>query len=232
MLDIAKKLSEQDLLIRLYSVPNASDADANDVQYQLICWVPFQRKVASENDDTIQVIGNIDRVIADTEIMNIIENTLRKDVDTFLDMKTLNTVYNNLLGNEEKFHCNYKKCIKSLILQKVNDVQFSRPKSRREAEIICSEAKRDQAIDKYMKAPDAYNEIFAAGSLIRRDILNKNKWKFTGSYDYYEIPTSLEILLKWTITGLKDTVDLNAKKKNNVYVTIKNISEITMTSTK
>ena len=43
MLDIAKKLSDQDLLIRSYSVPNASDAVANDVQYHLICWVQFRQ---------------------------------------------------------------------------------------------------------------------------------------------------------------------------------------------
>ena len=108
MLNIAKKLSEQDLLVGLYSVANASDAVANDVQYHLICWVQFQRKLASENDDTMQVINNIDRVIADTEIINIVENALRKDVETFLDTKTLNTAYNNLLGNQEKFHCDCK----------------------------------------------------------------------------------------------------------------------------
>ena len=59
MLDTAKKLYEQDLLIRLYSVPNASGVVANDVQYHLICWVHFQRNVSSENDGTIQVIDNI-----------------------------------------------------------------------------------------------------------------------------------------------------------------------------
>ena len=102
MLNIAKKLSEQDLLIRLYSVANASDAVANDVQYYLLCWVQFQRKFASENDDTI------DRVIEGIEIINIVENALRKDAEIFLDTKTLNIAYNNLLGNEEKFHCNCK----------------------------------------------------------------------------------------------------------------------------
>ena len=63
----------------------------------------FQRKVASENDDTIQVINNIDSVKADTEIINIVENALRKDFDTFLDMKTLNTAYNNLLRMKKIF---------------------------------------------------------------------------------------------------------------------------------
>ena len=72
-----------------------------------------------------------------------------------------------------------------------------------------------------MNALDTYNKIFAAASLVRCDILNKNRWKFTGSYDDYKIPTSLEQLLKWVIIGLKNTVDLNTKKKKNVDVTIK-----------
>ena len=100
--------------MRLYSVPNASETVANDMQCHLIYWVQFQRKIATENDDTIQV--TIDRLIADFEIINIAENALRKDVYTFLDMKTLNKAYNNLLGNEKKNHCNYKKYIKSIIL--------------------------------------------------------------------------------------------------------------------
>ena len=47
-----------------------------------------------------------------------------------------------------------------------------------------------------MNAPDTYSEIFAAASLIRRDILNKIRWKFTASFDDNEIPTSLEQLSK------------------------------------
>ena len=76
--------------------------------YNTICWVQFQRKVASKNDDTIQVVHNVDRVIADIDIINIVENPLRKNVNNFLDMKTLHTAYNNSLGNEEKFHCTTK----------------------------------------------------------------------------------------------------------------------------
>ena len=57
-----------------------------------------------------------------------------------------------------------------------------------------------------MNAPDTYNKSLVAASLIRHDILNKNRWKFT--------------------------VSLNAKKKKNVDVQTKNISEIVITSTK
>ena len=41
----------------------------------------------------------LDRVIADIEIINIVENALRKDVDTFLDMKPLTLFY--LGGGQE-----------------------------------------------------------------------------------------------------------------------------------
>ena len=97
---------------------------------------------------------------------------------------------------------------------------------------MCSEVKLDQAIDQYMNAPDTYSKIFAAASLIRRYILNKNRWKFIGSYDDDETPTSLKQLLKRIIISLMDTVDLNTKKKKDVNVTIKNISKIIITSTK
>ena len=63
-----------------------------------------------------------------------------------------------------------------------------------------------------MNAPDTYNEIYAVASLIRRDILNKNRSKLTVSYDNYEIPTSIEQLLRWIMIGLKDTFGMNAKK--------------------
>ena len=112
MLDIAKKISEKDLLIRLYLVLNASDAIADGVQYHLICWAQFQRKLPSENDDTIQVIDNIGTIIADIKTIHFIENTLKKDVHTFSDMKIFKYRINILSGFEEKFHCNYKKYIK------------------------------------------------------------------------------------------------------------------------
>ena len=108
MLDIAKKLSEQDLLICLRLAPNVSDVVANDVQYHLICWMHFQKKVASENDDTIQFTDNKGRLIADIDIINIVQNALGKDADIFLDMKTLNRAYSNSLGTKKNFNVTLK----------------------------------------------------------------------------------------------------------------------------
>ena len=55
----------------MYSVPNVLEVFANDVQYHLICWMHFQREVASEYDDTKQVIDLIHGLIADNHVINI-----------------------------------------------------------------------------------------------------------------------------------------------------------------
>ena len=49
------------------------------------------------------------------------------------------------------------------------------------------------------------------------------RWKFTGNYDN-KILTSLELLSKWTIIGLKDTVDLNAKDKKKSTILKKQVN--------
>lgn len=113
-----------------------------------------------------------------------------------------------------------------------NDVQSSRQMSRRETEIICWEAKLYQVMNQYLNAPDTYNETSAAASSIRSNILDKNRWKFARSYGGAEILTSFRQHLKWIITGAKDTLDLNAKKKKNMDETNTNIREIIITSTK
>ena len=43
-LDVAKKLVDPSLFLRQNTIPNASDAIANDVQYNLTCWVYVKRQ--------------------------------------------------------------------------------------------------------------------------------------------------------------------------------------------
>lgn len=49
MLEVAKQLSDRAFFLRLHTIPNASDAVANDVQYHLTCWVLVQRSVISSS---------------------------------------------------------------------------------------------------------------------------------------------------------------------------------------
>jgi hypothetical protein len=47
MVSIAGKLEDRSFLLRLNTIPNCTDAVANDVQYHQICWVYAQREAES-----------------------------------------------------------------------------------------------------------------------------------------------------------------------------------------
>ena len=104
MLAVAKKLEYKLLFLRLNQIPNAEDAIANDVQYHRMCWVLAQRKANIEASSP-QELEDINRVVADIEIINMVEGFLQNSSDIVLDMKSLNFAYNNML---EETHVNYK----------------------------------------------------------------------------------------------------------------------------
>lgn len=129
MLYVAEKLQDTALLVRLNNIPSASDAvasDAVDVQYHRKCWVAAQRK-ANVEDSQSQELEDINRIVADIEIQNIVENKLKESAENVLDMKSLNVTYNNLLGTND---INYKRYLKELLLENVPGVRFVRPPSR------------------------------------------------------------------------------------------------------
>ena len=71
MLEVAEKLTDRSFFLCLNSIPNASDAIANEVQYHLDCWVVAQRN-ANSFSTTIQEIEDINRVLADIEIVELV----------------------------------------------------------------------------------------------------------------------------------------------------------------
>ena len=107
ILDVAKCFSKKDFFLRLNTIPLAEDAIANDVECHLKCWVAVQREIQNDilNDkDKIQELEEVNRVIADIEIVEIV----RESVNSYnvIDMYTVNLTYNALLKNEEEI--NYK----------------------------------------------------------------------------------------------------------------------------
>ena len=232
MLENAQILQEEELLLRLNNVPNAADAVANDVQYHLLCWTNFKKralKKSAEFEGCNQEINDPEKILADIEIINIVNCMVRGN--EFLDMNIVNMTYNNLLGSTES-HINYKRYLKGLLQENVQDISFSRSKSRRDPEVICSNASKDRAVDSFRCIPDEYNQLFEAAKTVRDDILKSPKWTFTGDYTGFEAPTSLTALLKWIIIGPKVGIDLCPKRKVAVDTSVRNLAEILMNSVK
>ena len=233
MLEIAQQLDNQELLLRLNHVPNAADAVANDVQYHLLCWVNLKRnasKLTSNYHVEYQEMKDPNKIVADIEVVNIAGKMIQNQ--ECVDMNTLNTTYNNLLGNPTEHQVNHKIYLKQLLTEKVKNIVFSRPKARRDSEVICSNSFKENALDCFRNLPDEFIALFEAASIVRRDILKKPKWSFTGSFNDFEIPETLTTLLRWIIIGPKLKVDLSPKKKESVDVAVRNIGEIIVQSVK
>ena len=114
------------------TIPNSRDAVANDVKYRLKCWVNTQRKAlkAMPEKQEIQEIMDVNRVIADLEIIDILTQDLTDNC--ILEMDNLLKTYNNLLKNY--YEINYKRYLKRLLNETIPGVVFSRLPARRLSE--------------------------------------------------------------------------------------------------
>ena len=135
-----RSFQDMPLLLRLNKIPNASDAVANDVQYHSKCWVAAQRKANVEEE-----LENVNRIVADIEIQDIVENILKESTESVADRKILNTTYNNLLGTNE---VNYKRYLKQLLLENVPGLQFILPPARNQSEQVCSSRSKSSVVEK------------------------------------------------------------------------------------
>ena len=112
-----------DFFLRLNTIPLAEDAIANDVDNLLKCYVAVQREVQNDTlneKDEIQELEDVNRVIADIEIVEMVGESVNNN--NVIDMNTVNLTYNALLDNEEEI--NYKKYIKSLFQSNITNVLF------------------------------------------------------------------------------------------------------------
>ena len=228
MLEVAKKLLDRSFFLRLHSIPSASDAVANDVQYHRTCWVLAQRS-ANVTSTTAQNLEDIDRVLANIEIVNMVQDILNESPDTVLDMKSLNITYNNMIESPDKEVANYKRYLKQLLQENIPEAVFIRPPARNESERVCSSHANSSAIEKTFKNSwDNYSSIFEAAKMVRKDVIEQKKWQFKDTFNGFTIPQSLKSILHWVITGPKHEVDRAGRKKDEIDRSVNMVAEIIM----
>lgn len=123
-----------------------------------------------------------------------------------MDMNTLNQRYNDLLFEFEiEERGNHKKHIKQLILENIQNAEFCKSPKRNEAERVCSKKTSECILDNAIKqsAHDDLNSIFKVATMLRKEILSHDKWKYKGSFEDFALPHYLPILIKWILTGPK-----------------------------
>ena len=97
---------------------------------------------AKPDSINIQEIVDVERVLADIEIVNKVQTTFIDSTDTILDMNVLNNYYKNM-ANERDLQ-NFKPYIKSLLLENISDISFIRPPARN----ICTKLLQNISVQK------------------------------------------------------------------------------------
>ena len=77
-----------------------------------------------------------------------------------MQVNQVNTTYNNLLVNSIENQINHKRYLKNLLKENIKDTIFTRPKSRRQSEILYSTSSHVKAMDTYRNTSDDYNIFF------------------------------------------------------------------------
>ena len=128
---------------------------------------------------------------------------LETSKDTILNMKDINTTYNNLMGNSDKTQVNYKRYLKQLLTENICNIVFSRPPLRNEAERVCSAETQGKAINHIKNGVDNISTVFECAKIIRNELLQHDQWQFKGSYEGFTAPKLLQNLIKWIVIGPK-----------------------------
>ena len=124
---------------------------------------------------------------------------------TILNMNQINNEYVSLLKEHDlTFGWHHKKYLKELIVKNIPDVEFVKSVCPNEAEQVTLASSVRQAVSHY-STQDQDDRILAAlldvSLALRREILEKVPWKFTGELGSYENPPMLQVFLKHLLFG-------------------------------
>ena len=236
MLNVARKLAEPGFFIRMNSISSASDAVANDVMYHLHCWVIAKRN-AHETDKSVEVpeSTNVTQVIADIELVNLVDIEIRDPTLKVLDMNTINEKYKELLvGNGikgEELKVSYKRYLKQLILDNVDNVSFQKSKRVNKPEQICNTSAEREAINIALTEnnADRFHDIFKVAKQVRTEIQGLEKWSFTGSFSDFPDPLLLSTLIRWILVGPHELVT-HAARKTDVDHAVSSVTQLLVQS--
>eukprot|EP00795_Rhopilema_esculentum_P017661 gene17661-9309_t len=189
--------------IALANINEPLDCAAFDLYYHRNCLRDQERKSKPMEGAGVHETGNY---IADIEIINELRCSLENG--TVTNINEVNQEYNNLLCEfgANTWSGDRKKYLKGLIVKHIPDVKFVKPPRKNESERILSEVSLGNAV--YVYEEDANDEedikcLSKAASVLRRIILNTEKWRFEGSMTDFEEPRELTSFIKWIIIGTK-----------------------------
>ena len=176
------------------------DAAALEKYYHSCCLCVAQRTCPQVSNTNESII----RKLCDTQLIMSVRSSLSVE-GTILNMNQINNEYVSLLKEHDlTFGWHHKKYLKELIVKNIPDVEFVKSVCPNEAEQVTLASSVRQAVSHY-STQDQDDRILAAlldvSLALRREILEKVPWKFTGELGSYENPPMLQVFLKHLLFG-------------------------------
>ena len=205
MLSVAQKLSNKGFYRHLNTISAANNVPANDVTYHNSCWVNAKR----DADKTYETLSKKDYInaLSDVEIVHFVEKEMADPSRKVLDMNIINEIYRQILSsngkNEASINCNYKKHLKELISKNICRISFVKSKNPSKPDQLISDSTTSEILDISIKecTADNIDQIWKVAKIIRSELLQREKWRFTGSFEDFTLPPLLATLMKWILIG-------------------------------
>ena len=147
--------------------------------------------------------------MADIKITDFVEGYLNYSSERVLDIKIDKIYMGTLMENgttTDKLCATYKKYLKDLISENIENVVFVKHTQKNKAEQLIAGTTQSETISQVSENFSTERDLkgmWNVANVIRKTLLG-SKWKFEGDMNNYEIPNLLQTFLKWVWLGAYD----------------------------
>jgi hypothetical protein len=206
--------NNNELKVRLSEAIDPSEAHAIDVLYHSNCWsryVTNARRSLTFEDNSEKELTAAAAAAAEVEFLNLAESVLRNG--NIVSMIQLEKTYNDIRQMNGVIDFEYsRKKLKHLLIERIQDIDFSKPIKVTDSERVSLKCTTDRAVAEaelnWMNVDKGYemSNLYSCAKFLRGAIMSTSKWKFDGSMPNKEeiielIPSELYCFLRWLITG-------------------------------
>ena len=202
LLEIKLKTLDDNVRTCVSGLESPGDAVALEIYYHRNCLRSAQRTFTLCDRSNLQVI----RSVCDEQLLISVQNTLVDD-SVSLGMDKVNCEYLSILKRynvEVNETQNYRKHLKTLITERLQNVQFIQSLRKNESDSIVL----PKAVSKAMELRSAFmdsecmiDHLKSAADILREEMMSHRNWSFTGSFETFENPQLLQFFLSHLLFG-------------------------------
>ena len=166
---------------------DAGDASALEKHPHRNCLRYAQRTISADCERAS--VKQVVRSPCDEELVLAVQNTLEDD-SAILNMVEVNDTYLTILKRysmEITESRNYRKYLKQLLSERLPNLQFVKSLRKSEPDKVVLPAAVSKAVDVLLSAQmdgkDTIKHLETMARMLRGEIMQQQKWSFTGSFD-------------------------------------------------